>query len=122
MLARHQRDLAQVRGRERIDETIVSEGFTMMGIDEAGLVSTDRRILQAVGKGEGEPVGLKTIDVSVGEDESTIEEVYEPFLIQRGFLVKTSRGRKVTTAGLKHLGEHGFDLGLDGNSQNGLFS
>jgi Holliday junction DNA helicase RuvB len=121
-LLRRIRDLAQVKGEEQVDEKTVSEGLAMMGIDEAGLVATDRRILHAVGRGEGEPVGLKTIAVSVGEDESTIEEVYEPFLIQSGFLVKTARGRKVTRAGLRHLSERGLDLGQDGNSQKGLFS
>ena len=75
------------------DVATADEGLKMMGIDDAGLVGTDRRILAAVTRGDGEPVGLKTITVSVGEDEESIEEVYEPYLIQEGYLQRTPQGR-----------------------------
>jgi Holliday junction DNA helicase RuvB len=118
-LLRRIRDLAQVQGRDAVDEATVEQGLEMMGIDAAGLVATDRRILGAVAVGGGEPVGLKTIAVSVGEDDGTIEEVYEPFLIRKGFLVKTPRGRKITEAGLAHLK---INLDADSDIQKGLFS
>jgi len=121
-LLRRIRDLNQVKKSAEVTRAIVEEGLAMMGIDSAGLVSTDRHILSAVAKGEGEPVGLKTIAVSVGEDEGTIEEVYEPYLIQKGFLVKTPRGRKVTGPGMKHLSQNADAPGTDLNSFKGLFS
>ncbi len=120
-LLRRIRDLAQVSGLDTVELDTVTKGLTMMGIDEAGLVGTDRQILAAVHRAGGEPVGLKTIAVSVGEDEGTIAEVYEPFLIRKGFLLKTARGRKITPSGLKHLADSaGFsDGGL--NDQTELF-
>ncbi len=121
-LLRRIRDLTQVKNCLEVTREIVDEGLAMMGIDKAGLVSTDRQILSAVAKGDGEPVGLKTIAVSVGEDEGTIEEVYEPYLIRRGFLVKTPRGRKVTATGLKHLSQHADAPGTDLDYYRGLFS
>jgi len=120
-LLRRIRDLAQVRGTGRVDEATVKDGLGMMGIDDAGLVETDRRILAVVARGGGEPVGLKTIAVSVGEDEGTVEEVYEPHLIRSGFLIKTARGRKTTPAAVMHLTKHGFSLGSDGRDHKELF-
>jgi Holliday junction DNA helicase RuvB len=90
------RDLAQVAGTRVIDEELVLEGLTRLGVDEDGLDPTDRRILSLIGAQEGTPVGLKTIAVALGEEERTIEEVYEPYLIQRALLLKTPRGRVVT--------------------------
>ena len=121
-LLRRIRDLTQVKNKAEVTKEIVDEGLAMMGIDSAGLVSTDRHILSAVSKGEGEPVGLKTIAVSVGEDEGTIEEVYEPYLIRKGFLVKTPRGRKVTGPGMKHLSRNADAPGTDLTYFKGLFS
>lgn len=97
------RDLAQVKSNNRITEDIAQEGLEMLGIDNAGLEATDRKIIQTIIALGGGPVGLKTIAVSVGEEEDTIEEVYEPFLIQCCFLEKTPRGRKVTKAAYEHL-------------------
>ena len=74
------------------------------GVDEAGLDAMDRRILQALISHRGNPVGVKTIAVMVGEEEDTIEEVYEPFLIQEGYVLKTSRGRLLGAKGYEHLG------------------
>jgi Holliday junction DNA helicase RuvB len=76
----------------------------MIGVDHAGLEEMDRKILKVLMRNTG-PVGLKTLAVAVGEEEGTIEEVYEPYLIQNHFLVRTSRGRKATEKAAKHLGE-----------------
>lgn len=97
------RDLAQVKADNIITEEIAQQGLVMLGIDEAGLDTTDRKILNTVGSGGGNPVGLKTIAISVGEEEDTIEDVYEPYLIQQGFLERTSRGRRVTSSAQKYL-------------------
>lgn len=90
------RDVAQVKGYNKITEDIVEIGLEMMGVDKNGLGGMDRKILQAIIKHGGGPVGLKTVAVSVSEQEDTIEEVYEPFLIQKGYLSKTPRGRIAT--------------------------
>src|SRR5207248_670777 len=88
------RDVAEVRGEGRVTEPIAAEGLRMLGVDDAGLDGTDRKILEVLVRHGGEPVGLKTIAVAVGEEEDTIEDVYEPFLMQMGYLVKTPRGRR----------------------------
>ncbi len=90
------RDFAQVSGQEQIDRELVLEGLKRLGVDDNGLDRTDRRIVSLIAAQKGTPVGLKTIAVALGEEERTIEEVYEPYLIQRGFLLKTSRGRVIT--------------------------
>lgn len=90
------RDLAQMQGARRIDETLVLEGLTRLGVDRNGLDPTDRRILALIAAQEGRPVGLKTIAVAIGEEERTVEDVYEPYLIQCGLLLKTPRGRILT--------------------------
>jgi len=111
-LLRRIRDLMQVNEKEKLDIKIAEEGLEMMGIDEMGLVSMDRKILKTIARAKGEPVGLKTVSVSVGEEEDTIETVYEPFLIQKGFLLKTPRGRTITEEGAKHIGMDGDLKGL----------
>ena len=91
------RDVAQVKNCDKITEDIVEIGLEMLGVDKNGLGGMDRKILQAIIKHGGRgPVGLKTVAVSVNEQEDTIEEVYEPFLIQKGYLSKTPRGRIAT--------------------------
>jgi holliday junction DNA helicase RuvB len=97
------RDLAQVRYGNRITRAVAEEGLAMLGIDGAGLTELDRRILDCLARNR-RPVGLKTIAVSVGEDEATIEDIYEPFLIQSGYLIKTPAGRQTTVLGYRHLG------------------
>ncbi len=97
------RDLAQVRYGNRIDTAVACEGLAMLGIDEAGLTEIDRRILHCLAR-HHRPVGLKTIAVTVSEDEATIEDIYEPFLIQSGYLTKTPSGRQITVNGYQHLG------------------
>ena len=98
------RDVAQAREAKRIDAASVEEGLSRLGVDAKGLDAMDRKILETLVRQGRTPVGLKTIAVTVGEEEETIEEVYEPFLIQQGFLAKTPRGRTATDAAYAHLG------------------
>lgn len=111
------RDVAQVRASGVITLPVAEEGMQMLGVDASGLVEMDRRILSAIIKHGGGPIGIKTIAVSVMEEEDTIEEVYEPYLIQEGFITKTPRGRIVTAKAYRHLG-----VEKPGNSQLDLFS
>lgn len=97
------RDVAQVKGDGRITAEIAVMGLEMLGIDDAGLEALDRKILEIIVGHDGGPVGLKTIAVAVGEEDNTIEEVYEPYLIQQGFLKKTHRGRIASEKAYKHL-------------------
>jgi Holliday junction DNA helicase RuvB len=97
------RDLAQLKSNNIISKDIAEEGLNMLGIDKKGLDETDRKILNTLIQYEGGPIGLKTIGVAIGEEDDTIEEVYEPYLIQQGFLQKTSRGRKVTKKAFEHM-------------------
>ncbi len=97
------RDVAQVNGEGIINTEIVAEGMHMLGVDHLGLVEKDRRIMRAIIDHGGGPVGVKTIAVTVSEEEETVEEVYEPYLIQQGFVTKTPRGRVVTAKAYEHL-------------------
>lgn len=101
---RRLRDVAEVRGSGQISEDVANRGLKMLGVDDNGLEELDRRILRILANNGGGPLGLKTIAVSVGEEEQTIEEVYEPYLIQKGLLLKTSRGRILAPAGYQVLG------------------
>jgi Holliday junction DNA helicase RuvB len=104
-LLRRTRDFAQVKGNGQIDTEIARYALNALNVDEHGLDEMDNKILVTIiDKFKGGPVGLKTIATAVGEDEGTIEEVYEPFLIQEGFLMRTSRGREATDNAYKHLG------------------
>ena len=88
-----------------IDENLAAESLKMLEIDHKGLEETDRKILLAIAeKFDGGPVGLKSIAAAISEEEGTIEDVYEPYLMQMGFLSRTPKGRIITTGGLKHLG------------------
>ena len=98
------RDVAQVKGSNKITESITKLGFDMLGVDKDGFGDLDRKILNAIIQHGGGPVGLKTIAVSVNEQEDTIEEVYEPFLIQKGYLSKTPRGRIATQRAYEYMG------------------
>jgi Holliday junction DNA helicase RuvB len=96
-LLRRSRDVAEVTGNGAITLDIVKKTLAMLGVDEDGLDEMDRRILLSIIENyNGGPVGISTVAVVVGEEPDTIEEVYEPFLIQTGFLKRTSRGREVT--------------------------
>ena len=115
-LLRRVRDFAQIKGTGKIDESITEIALKALNVDANGLDEMDVRILKAVvEKFGGGPVGLTTIATAIGENAGTIEEVYEPFLIQEGFLMRTPRGRKATEKSYKHLG---IDIGF---SQGGLF-
>ena len=99
------RDYAEVRGRGVLDEATAHAGLALFGVDELGLDKVDRAILEAVCRRfSGGPVGLSTLAISVGEPTETVEDVYEPFLIQRGLLMRTPRGRVATAAAWQHLG------------------
>nr|WP_223266526.1 Holliday junction branch migration DNA helicase RuvB [Luteibaculum oceani] len=105
-LLRRVRDFAQVKGSGRIDLAITTHALNALNVDHYGLDEMDCKILEAIiDKFKGGPVGLTTIATAVGEQAGTIEEVYEPFLIQEGFLIRTPRGRKVTEKCFKHFGK-----------------
>jgi Holliday junction DNA helicase RuvB len=98
------RDYAQVK-KQQLDKKTVDEALAMLGVDAMGLTHEDRSILKIiVEKFNGGPVGLNTIAASTSEEEATIEEVHEPYLLQVGFIDRTPRGRVVTDAGYRHLG------------------
>jgi len=104
-LLRRTRDFAQIKGNGSIDKEIAKYALHALNVDENGLDEMDNKILTTIiDKFKGGPVGLKTVATAVGEDEGTIEEVYEPFLIQEGYIMRTSRGRECTEATYKHLG------------------
>jgi Holliday junction DNA helicase RuvB len=104
-LLRRIRDYAQVRANGFISKDVAHEGLQMLDVDEFGLDDMDARILKTIiEKFEGGPVGLNTVSAAVGEDANTIEEVYEPFLVQHGFLQRTSRGRVATPLAYRHFG------------------
>jgi len=105
-LLKRVRDLGQVRKVNLIEPVIVKEAMDLLEVDEKGLETTDRKILDIViRKFNGGPVGLKSIAAAIPEEEATIEEVYEPYLIQIGFLARTSKGRIATRAAFQHLNE-----------------
>ncbi|MCC2598100.1 Holliday junction branch migration DNA helicase RuvB [Sphingobacterium sp. FBM7-1] len=111
-LLRRTRDFAQIKGNGSVDKAIAQYALNALNVDENGLDEMDNRILTTIiDKFKGGPVGLKTIATAVGEDEGTIEEVYEPFLIQEGYLMRTSRGRECTELAFKHLGRNTFHKG-----------
>src|SRR5438034_923812 len=104
-LLRRIRDYAQVRADGYISRDVAHEGLQMLDVDEFGLDDMDARILKTIiEKFEGGPVGLSTVAVAVAEDANTIEEVYEPFLVQHGFLQRTPRGRVATPMAYRHFG------------------
>lgn len=104
-LLRRMRDYAQVEGDGKISKTVVEEGLSRLRIDREGLEEQDRRILAAIiDKYGGGPVGAETLAISVGEGIDALEDFYEPYLIQRGFLQRTPRGRAVTAMAYQHLG------------------
>ena len=105
-LLRRVRDFAQVKGDGSISLTITNTALSALNVDAHGLDEMDNRILSAIiDKFAGGPVGITTIATAVGEQSGTIEEVYEPFLIQEGYLMRTSRGRQATEKAYVHLGK-----------------
>ena len=105
-LLRRVRDFAQIKGDGDIDKKITQYSLDALNVDEHGLDEMDNRILTTIiDKFKGGPVGLTTIATAVGEQAGTIEEVYEPYLIQEGYLMRTPRGRQATELAFKHLGK-----------------
>ena len=104
-LLKRVRDYAQVKADGAISPATAQKGLGMLSVDELGLENVDRKILEAIiKKFNGGPVGLQALAASTGEEENTILEVYEPYLLQLGFINRTPRGREVTTAAYQHLG------------------
>ena len=104
-LLRRVRDYATIRADGRITLEVAREALRMLDVDELGLDDMDRRLLEAlIHKYQGGPVGLSTLGVVVGEEAGTLEDVYEPFLIQQGLIKRTSRGREATPQAYRHLG------------------
>jgi Holliday junction DNA helicase RuvB len=104
-LLRRVRDFAQIKTGGKIDKDTAQKALAMWEVDEIGLDEMDKRVLDTIiSKFQGGPVGLNTYAVAVGEEAETLEEVYEPFLIQQGFLKRTPRGREATERAYKHFG------------------
>jgi Holliday junction DNA helicase RuvB len=104
-LLKRARDYAEVRHGGRIDEQVAEEALDLLEVDRGGLDRLDREILRTIcEKFEGGPVGLSTLAIAVSEEPDTIEDVYEPYLLQSGFLKRTPRGRVATAAAFEHLG------------------
>ncbi|WP_034061155.1 Holliday junction branch migration DNA helicase RuvB [Lacinutrix jangbogonensis] len=115
-LLRRVRDFAQIKGNGSIDIKIAKYSLEALNVDAYGLDEMDNKILSTIiDKFKGGPVGVSTIATAVSESSETIEEVYEPFLIQQGFIMRTPRGREVTELAYKHLGK------IKGPTQGGLF-
>jgi Holliday junction DNA helicase RuvB len=115
-LLRRVRDFAQIKGNGKIDIDISKFSLKALNVDAHGLDEMDNKILTTIiDKFKGGPVGITTLATAVSESAETIEEVYEPFLIQQGFIIRTPRGREVTEAAYKHLGR------MKGGTQGGLF-
>ena len=115
-LLRRVRDFAQIKGNGKIDIEIAKYSLKALNVDAYGLDEMDNKILTTIiDKFKGGPVGITTLATAVSESAETIEEVYEPFLIQQGFIQRTPRGREVTEAAYKHLGR------VRGGIQGGLF-
>lgn len=116
LLLRRIRDFAQIKGNGKIDMDISLYSLSALNVDKNGLDEMDNKILTTIiDKFKGGPVGITTISTAVGEDPGTIEEVYEPFLIQEGYLMRTPRGREVTELAYVHLGK------VKGQDQGRLF-
>jgi len=117
-LLRRVRDYAQVEGKGEITREIAEKALEMLEVDKAGLDEMDKRILETIMiKFQGGPVGINTIAVAVGEEKDTLEEVYEPYLIQEGFLERTSQGRTATKKAYQH-----FKIPFSNNRQKKLWN
>ncbi|WP_395318773.1 Holliday junction branch migration DNA helicase RuvB [Fructilactobacillus frigidiflavus] len=104
-LLKRVRDFAQVSGKAEIDIESVDQALTALGVDNQGLDRTDLKLLETmIEYYRGGPVGLNTLAANIGEEADTIAEMYEPYLLQKGYLKRTARGRKVTEKGYQHLG------------------
>lgn len=121
-LLRQVRDFAEVERDGKITATIAREGLEFFGVDERGLDKPTRAVLSALcTMFEGGPVGLKTLSISVSEPVETVEDVYEPYLIQQGFIMRTPKGRVATVAAWQHLGMTPPRSSPDKGVPSGLF-
>ena len=112
-ILRRVRDVAEVRHAGIVTLDVAREALELLEVDEVGLERVDRELLSAIAhKFEGGPVGLSTLSVTLGEETDTIEDVYEPYLLQLGFLQRTPRGRVITTLGREHIGAAAAAEGL----------
>jgi Holliday junction DNA helicase RuvB len=112
-ILRRVRDVAEVRHSGAVTLEVAQEALELLEVDEAGLERVDRELLSAIAhKFEGGPVGLSTLSVTLGEEPDTIEDVYEPYLLQLGFLQRTPRGRVLTALGREHIGAAAVADGL----------
>jgi holliday junction DNA helicase RuvB len=119
-LLRRVRDFAQVRAAGKVDKKVAMDALALLDVDEYGLDEMDARVLKAIiEKFDGGPVGLASLAVALGEDQMTLEEVYEPFLIQEGFLQRTAQGRKATKRAYQRFG---YALPSDGQGKSGVQS
>lgn len=104
-LLKRVRDFAQIMGDGRVDKAITDKALTILDVDAAGLDYIDQKILRTMIEiYHGGPVGIGTLAVNIAEDRETVEDMYEPYLIQKGFLMRTKQGRKVTQRAYEHLG------------------
>jgi Holliday junction DNA helicase RuvB len=118
-LLRRVRDFAQVKAEGRVTRDVARHGLEALEVDECGLDEMDKRIIiTIIDKFAGGPVGINTLATAVGEEEETIEEVYEPYLVQEGFLERTPRGREVTGLARKHFGRPA--RGVEGGGEGRL--
>ena len=114
-MLRRVRDFAQIRGGGVITREVARQALDMQGVDDLGLDQLDRTMLTTMmDKFGGGPVGLETLSAMTGEDASTIEDVYEPYLMQLGFMMRTPRGRVVTPAAYEHMGRKPLASGEEG--------
>jgi Holliday junction DNA helicase RuvB len=117
-LLRRTRDFADFDNKKKIDIEVAKKALIALEVDDFGLDEMDKEIILAIiEKYNGGPVGLNTLSVAVNEDPGTIEEVYEPFLIQQGFIQRTARGREATALAYKRFGKNKFNKG----ESNSLF-
>ena len=101
---RRVRDLAQLEAGNHITRAVAAEGLRRIGVDDNGLTRVDRLVLETIGSAGGRALGIKSIAAAVGEDERTIEDVYEPHLLRSGLVIKTPQGRRLTTPARRLLG------------------
>jgi Holliday junction DNA helicase RuvB len=114
-LIKRVRDFAEVKAQGHITRRIAQEALQWLGVDQAGFDEMDRKILLTIiGKFKGGPVGIEALAAAVQEEKSTLEDVYEPFLLQSGYLDRTARGRQITSKALQHFGENPnlFSIGI----------
>jgi Holliday junction DNA helicase RuvB len=117
---RRVRDYAEVRADGRISEVIASQALSMLDVDPVGLDVMDRKLLESiVHKFAGGPVGVDNLAAAIGEERETIEDVIEPYLIQQGFLQRTSRGRVATLLAYRHFGLAAPESGPNADLFNG---